>query len=63
MNKRHNFLIRLISVKDEEVTSYNNMQTCVTNITVCVCVFSALEIISYFLYLHKVVVNCIPLLL
>ena len=54
MNKRHNFLMWLITVKDEEQTSYDNMQACVTNITVCICVFSVMEVISYFIYLLKV---------
>ena len=44
----------LITVKDEEQTSYDNMQACVTNITVCICVFSVMEVISYFIYLLKV---------
>ena len=54
VNKRHNFLMWLITVKDEEQTSYDNMQACVTNITVCICVFSVMEVISYFIYLLKV---------
>ena len=59
MNKRHNFLIRLISVKDEEVTSYDNMHSCVTNVTVCICVFSVMEVVTYFLYLFKVACHVI----
>ena len=54
MNQRHQFLERLISVKEEEVTSYQNMHTCVTTVTACVCVFSLMEVITYFLYLFKV---------
>ena len=54
MNQRHQFLEWLISVKDEEVTSYQNMHTCVTTVTTCVLVFSLLEVISYYLYLFKV---------
>ena len=54
VNKRHALLQRLIYVKDEEVTSYENMHTCVTTVTACVCVFSLMEVISYFLYLFKV---------
>ena len=54
VNKRHAFLQRLIYVKDEEVTSYENMNTCVITVTACVFVFSILEVVSYFLYLFKV---------
>ena len=54
VNKRHAFLQRLIYVKDEEVTSYENMNTCVTTVTACVLVFSLMEVISYYLYLFKV---------
>ena len=54
VNKRHAFLQRLIFVKKEEVTSYENMNTCVTTITACVAVFSIMEAVSYFLYLFKV---------
>ena len=49
VNKRHAFLQRLIFVKKEEVTSYENMNTCVTTVTACVLVFSLLEVISYYL--------------
>ena len=54
VNKRHNFLMWLITVKDEEQTSYDNMHACVTNVTVCICVFSVMEVLSYFIYLLKV---------
>ena len=54
VNKRHAFLKRLINVKEEEVTSYENMNTCVTTVTTCVLVFSLMEVISYYLYLFKV---------
>ena len=54
VNKRHAFLQRLIYVKEEEVTSYENMNTCVTTVTACVLVFSLMEVISYYLYLFKV---------
>ena len=54
VNKRHAFLQRLIHVKEEEVTSYENMNTCVTNFTICVGIFSLMEVIAYFLYLYKV---------
>ena len=54
MNQRHQFLEWLISVKEQEVTSYQNMHTCVTTVTACVCVFSLMEIVTYFLYLFTV---------
>ena len=54
MNQRHQFLEWLIRVKEEEVTSYQNMHTCVTTVTACVCVFSLMEVVTYFLYLFKV---------
>ena len=54
MNKRHHFLEWLIFVKEEEVTSYNNMNTCVTAVTACVGVFAVMEVLAYFLYLYKV---------
>ena len=54
VNKRHAFLQRLIYVKEEEVTSHENMNTCVITVTTCVLVFSLLEVISYYLYIFKV---------
>ena len=54
MNKRHKFLDWLLRVKEEEETSYNNVNSCVMAVTTCVFVFSILEILSYFLYLFKV---------
>ena len=54
VNKRHFFLQRLINVKEEEVTSYNNMNTCVTVVTACVGVFAVMEVLAYFLYLYQV---------
>ena len=52
--QRHKFLDRLITVKTEEVTSYENMQACLIIMTVCTCLFSLLEVAAYFLYLNKV---------
>ena len=54
MNKRHEFLDWLLRVKEEEETSYNNVNSCVVTITTFVFCFSVLEILSYFLYLFKV---------
>ena len=54
MNKRHHFLEWLIYVKEEEVTSYNNINTCVTTVTACVGVFAVMEVLAYFLYLYQV---------
>ena len=33
--------------------SYENMNTCLLTVTLCVCVFSLLEVASYILYLFK----------
>ena len=41
-------------VKPEEVTSYENMHTCLITVTACVGVFSVMEVAVYFLYLFKV---------
>ena len=54
VNKRHHFLEWLIYVKEQEVISYNNMNTCVTAVTACVGVFAVMEVLTYFLYLYKV---------
>ena len=54
VNKRHHFLEWLLVVKDEEVTSYNNMNTCVTAVTACVGVFAVMEVLAYFLSRYKV---------
>ena len=54
VNQRHQFLLRVIPVKEEEVTSYENINTCVTSVTACVCVFSLIEVGTYFLYLNVV---------
>ena len=59
VHKRHHFLKRFIGVKDEEVTSYENIITCVLTVTACLCVFSIMEVTSYFLYLNKVSRSCI----
>lgn len=53
MNKRHKFLESFSGVKDEEVISYENVHTCMLTVTLCICVFSLLEVASYFLYLFK----------
>ena len=39
----------------EEVTSFENMKTVVFIGTICVLLFSALEVATYFLYLNKVI--------
>ena len=54
VNKRHHFLEWLLVVKEEEVTSYNNINTCVTTVTACVGVFAVMEVLAYFLYLYQV---------
>ena len=54
VKQRHEFLERLMPVKPEEVTSYENMHTCLVTVTACVGVFSVMEVAVYFLYLFKV---------
>ena len=54
VDKRHKFLERLITVKEEEVTSHENIHTCLLTVTVCVLMFSFLEVATYFLYLNMV---------
>ena len=54
VNKRHHILEWLIVVKEQEVTSYNNMNTCVIVVTACTIVFAVMEVIAYFLYLCQV---------
>ena len=57
MNQRHQFLERFITVKDDEVISYENMNTCLLTVTVCFCVFSVLEVTCYYLYLNIVSID------
>ena len=54
VNKRHHFLEWLIYAKEEEVRSYNNINTCVITVTTGVCGFGVLEVLAYFLYLCQV---------
>ena len=54
VNKRHEFLEQLIGVKEEEVISYEHMHSCLVVVTSCICSFSVLEVLTYFLYLFKV---------
>ena len=57
VDKRHRFLERLITVKEEEVTSHENIHTCLLTVTLCVIVFSVMEVASYFLYLNVVSID------
>lgn len=50
MNQRHAFLKWLITVKDEEVTSHENIHNCMVTVTTLLCVFSVMEVASYFIY-------------
>ena len=61
MNQRHQFLERFITVKDDEVISYENMNTCLLTVTVCFCVFSVLEVTCYFLYLNIVSIDLVSI--
>ena len=54
VENRHKFLDRLITVKNEELTSYENMYTCMIIVTVCICVFSIMEVVSFFTYMNFV---------
>ena len=54
VNKRHEFLKQLIGVKAEEIVSYEHMHSCLVTVTSCICSFSVLEVLSYFLYLFQV---------
>ena len=50
VNQRHTFLKWLVTVKDEEVTSYENINSCLVTVTTCLCVFSVMEVAAYFIY-------------
>ena len=53
---RHSFLEALLGkVKPEETESLETARTLVTNITTCLCVFSLMEAVCY--YLFSTVVN------
>ena len=50
VNQRHAFLKWLVTVKDEEVISYENINSCLVTVTTCLCVFSVMEVAAYFIY-------------
>ena len=50
VNQRHAFLKWLITVKDEEVTSHENINNCLVTVTTLLCVFSVMEVAAYFIY-------------
>ena len=50
VNQRHAFLKWLVTVKDEEVISYENINSCLVTVTTCLCVFSVMEVAAYFVY-------------
>ena len=68
MVKRHKVLKRLFedegfnygtasavtNPRNEEVTSFENMKNVVFSGTICISLFSAMEVATYFLYLNKV---------
>ena len=54
VDKRHKFLKKLITVKEEEVVSHENIHMCLLTVTVCVLGFSILEVALYFLYFNVV---------
>ena len=55
---RHTFLESLLGkVKPEETESYEMACTLVINITSCLCIFSLLEAVFYYLFSTKVNIN------
>ena len=51
---RHNILIRSIGTRSEENYSYHTAQTLQQTITICLVIFSLLEMASYFVYNNMV---------
>ena len=56
IKKRHELLERSIGVKTEEEDSFSSSNTLMITVTVCMIVFSALEIGLYLLY-NRVVIE------
>ena len=56
IKKRHELLERSIGVKTEEEDSFSSSNTLMITVTVCMIVFSALEIGLYLLY-NRVVIK------
>merc|ERR1711911_260972 len=52
--QRSHYPRTITGLKDGEETSYENCQQCLVVITSCLCVFSALEVAGYFIYLNYV---------
>ena len=52
--KRSHFPRTITGLKPGEETSYENSQQCLVVITSCLCVFSVMEVVSYFIYLTYV---------
>ena len=50
VNQRHAFLKWLVTVKDDEVISYENMNSVLVTVTTCLVVFSVMEVAAYFIY-------------
>ena len=50
VNQRHAFLKWLVTVKDDEVISYENINSCLVTVTTCLFVFSMMEVAAYFVY-------------
>ena len=40
----------LVTVKDDEVISYENINSCLVTVTTCLFVFSMMEVAAYFVY-------------
>ena len=54
INRRHNFLLKLLGTKREEDVSYYNANVLMTAVTSCLFLFCILEVSCYFLYNKKV---------
>ena len=48
VNQRHAFLKWLVTVKDDEVISYENINSCLVTVTTCLCVFTVMEMAATF---------------
>ena len=57
IKQRHELLARTIGVKEEEEASLSASNTLVITMTVCMIVFSILEVALYLLYNRKVQIN------
>ena len=52
--KRSHYTRTITGLKDGEEKSYENSKQCLVAITSCLCVFSVMEVVLYFIYLTYV---------